>query len=146
AHARRRMEISLLEVRMDSPDRILLKYFAAFAGWMALAGALPAAEVAAPSAEQIEFFEKQVRPVLVNRCQACHGAKKQEGGLRLDSREAIAAGIDGSPVMVPGDPDKSRLVQVVRYDGDVQMPPEGKLPDAELASLIAWIKMGRLGL
>ncbi|HXT61171.1 MAG TPA: DUF1549 domain-containing protein, partial [Pirellulales bacterium] len=127
---------------MDSPDRILLRSFAAFVGWMALAGALPAAEVAAPSAEQIEFFEKQVRPVLVNRCQACHGAKKQESGLRLDSREALAAGIDGAPVMVPGDPDKSRLVQVVRYDGDVQMPPEGKLPDAELASLTTWIKMG----
>jgi cytochrome c553 len=72
-----------------------MRFFTALAVTVALAGALPAAEVAAPSAEQIEFFEKQVRPVLVNRCQACHGAKKQESGLRLDSREALAAGIAG---------------------------------------------------
>jgi hypothetical protein len=119
-----------------------LRFSTALAGTLAFAGDVPAAETAAPSAEQIEFFEKQVRPVLVNRCQGCHGAKKQEGGLRLDSREALAAGIDGSPVLAPGDPEKSRLVQVVRYDGDVQMPPEGKLPEAELASLTTWIKMG----
>jgi hypothetical protein len=103
---------------------------------------LLAAVTSEPSAEQIEFFEKQVRPVLVNRCQACHNAKKQEAGLRLDSRQALLAGIDGAAVMTPGDPDKSRLVQVIRYDGDVQMPPDGKLPDVELAALTTWIKMG----
>lgn len=126
---------------MHSSVRILLRFLAAIAWVLAPVGNLWAEE-SAPSAEQIEFFEKQVRPVLVNRCQACHGAKKQEAGLRLDSREALLAGIDGSPVMTPGDPDKSRLVQVVRYDGDVQMPPEGKLPENELASLTTWIKLG----
>ena len=127
---------------MHSPGRIMLRFFAAIAVLFAATRGAWAADAAAPSAEQVEFFEKQVRPVLVNRCQACHGAKKQEAGLRLDSREAILAGIDGSPVMTPGDPDKSRLVQVVRYDGDVQMPPEGKLPENELASLTTWIKIG----
>ncbi|HVW37228.1 MAG TPA: DUF1549 domain-containing protein, partial [Pirellulales bacterium] len=136
-----RPENLLLEPRMHSPVRVLVRFLAAMVGMIASADMVWAAE-AAPSAEQIEFFEKQVRPVLVNRCQACHGAKKQEAGLRLDSREALLAGIDGSPVMTPGDPDKSRLVQVVRYDGDVQMPPEGKLPENELASLTTWIKLG----
>ena len=127
---------------MHSPGRILLRFFAVLALLFALGRSAWAAEAAAPTPEQIEFFEKQVRPVLVNRCQSCHGAKEQEAGLRLDSRESLLAGIGGSPVMVPGEPEKSRLVQVVRYDGDVQMPPDGKLPENELASLTTWIKIG----
>ncbi len=127
---------------MLSPARIPLRFLAAIALATLLVRAVQAEGAAQPPADQIEFFEKQIRPMLVNRCQSCHGAEKQEAGLRLDSREAILAGIDGSPVMVPGEPDKSRLVQVIRYDGDVQMPPEGKLPEAELASLTTWIKLG----
>ncbi len=105
---------------------------------------LPAALHAAPPTDPqaIEFFEKHVRPVLVSKCQSCHGAKRQQGGLRLDSRAALLKGSDNGAVVVPGQPDKSLLVKVIRYDGDVQMPPKGKLPDETIAHLTEWVKMG----
>ena len=103
----------------------------------------PAAENAVPSAEEGErFFETQVRPMLVARCLACHGPEKQEAGLRLDSREAVIKGSDAEPVVVPGEPDKSPLVHAVRYEGDVKMPPAGRLEDRELALLTTWVKLG----
>src|SRR5690348_9924454 len=102
-----------------------------------------AAQAAAPAdAQAIEFFEKHVRPVLVSKCQSCHGAKRQQGGLRLDSRAALLKGSDNGSVLVPGAPDKSLLIKAIRYEGDVQMPPKGKLPDETIAHLTAWIKMG----
>src|SRR5262245_5336234 len=80
-----------------------------------------------PDPAQVEFFEKQVRPRLVEKCQECHGAEKQKGGLRLDSREAVLAGGESGPVIVPGEPGKSRLVQAIGYAGDLRMPPKQKL-------------------
>ncbi|MBL8825393.1 MAG: PSD1 domain-containing protein [Planctomycetaceae bacterium] len=102
---------------------------------------LLAAEVK-PSPEQIEFFEKSVRPVLLNRCAKCHGEKKVEAGLKLDSKAGLAHGIEGAPVVSPGNVDGSMLIKVVRYDGDTQMPPEGKIPAAEVAALERWVKEG----
>ncbi|HEX7450365.1 MAG TPA: PSD1 and planctomycete cytochrome C domain-containing protein [Pirellulales bacterium] len=102
-----------------------------------------AEETAQPGGEgQLEFFEKTIRPLLVERCQKCHGPEKQEAGLRLDRREPALKGGDSGPVIVPGEPEKSRLIEVVRYDGDTQMPPSGKLPEDELAALVAWVKQG----
>lgn len=95
-----------------------------------------------PKREQEEFFEKNVRPMLVQHCVSCHGPEQQEAGLRLDSKAALLRGVEGHPVVVPGEPDKSRLVVVARYDGDVQMPPEGKLPEKDYVALVTWIKMG----
>ncbi|HAW27545.1 MAG TPA: hypothetical protein DCY03_05415, partial [Planctomycetaceae bacterium] len=78
-------------------------------------------------AEQIEFFEKEIRPVLVKRCHACHGAKKQEASLRLDTHAWMMKGSDSGAAVVPGDPLKSRIIQVIQYhDDDSQMPPEKK--------------------
>jgi cytochrome c553 len=118
-----------------------LLVWAAFSGW-ALASA-SAEEAAAPaSADAERFFEAEVRPMLVARCFACHGPEKQEAGLRLDSRAAVLKGSASEPVVVPGEPERSPLIQAVRYDGDVQMPPSGKLEDKELALLTTWVKMG----
>jgi hypothetical protein len=93
-----------------------------------------------------EFFESKVRPVLVEHCLKCHGdlkGKSPKGGLRLDSREAAIKGGDNGPVVVPGEPDKSRIIEAVRYlNADLQMPPKGKLPDAVIADLVAWVKAG----
>src|SRR5689334_11166098 len=74
------------------------------------------------SPEQIEYFEKHVRPLLTAKCVECHGPKQQEAGLRLDSRVGVLKGMEGVPAAVPGDPAKSRIIAVVKYDGDVQMP------------------------
>jgi Protein of unknown function (DUF1553)/Protein of unknown function (DUF1549)/Planctomycete cytochrome C len=95
--------------------------------------------------EATEFFEKKVRPVLVQHCYECHSAtaKKLKGGLLLDSRAGMLQGGDNGPALVPGEPDKSRLIEAVRYmNVDLRMPRNGKLPDAVIADLTAWVKMG----
>lgn len=88
------------------------------------------------------FFESKIRPLLVEHCQKCHGAAKQQASLRLDSAAALAKGGDTGPVVVPGNPDKSLLIQVVRYSGDSKMPPKGKLPSAAIADLEKWVRDG----
>jgi len=98
---------------------------------------------AEPSREAIEFFEKRVRPILVENCHKCHGEKQQKGGLRLDSIAAVLKGGDTGPAVVPGDPKKSLLVDAINYDPNgYQMPPTGKLPDDAIATLTEWVKLG----
>ena len=90
-----------------------------------------------------EFFEQQIRPLLIAKCTECHGEQKQEAKLRLDSREALLAGGDSGPALVPGDPEKSLLIQAVRdTDKDLQMPPEEKLTAAHIADLEALATTG----
>jgi len=89
-----------------------------------------------------EFFETKVRPVLANNCYACH-TNSALGGLRLDSREAMLKGGGRGAALVPGDPDKSLLITAVRQtDENLKMPQGGKLKDAELEDLVAWVKAG----
>ena len=93
----------------------------------------------------MEFFEKKIRPVLVEHCYECHavGAKKVRGGLLLDSREALRKGGFTGPGLVVGDPDKSLLIRAVRYvDPEMKMPKKGKLSAAIIADFEAWVKMG----
>ncbi|HYF36959.1 MAG TPA: PSD1 and planctomycete cytochrome C domain-containing protein [Prosthecobacter sp.] len=94
--------------------------------------------------EDMEFFEKQVRPVLIARCYECHSVeKKVKGGLALDTREGTLKGGDTGPALVSGDPDKSLLIEAVRYKNqDMQMPPKGKLEAAEIQVLEEWVKRG----
>ncbi len=98
-----------------------------------------------PDKEGLEFFEKAVRPLLVERCYRCHSAdaKKVKGGLFLDSVEGWMSGGDSGPTIVPGKPGESSLIEAVRYENeDLQMPPKGKLSDAEIQILVRWVKMG----
>lgn len=109
-------------------------------------GAVLGATAAEPTAEQIEFFEAKVRPVLVDHCYSCHSdkAEKIKGGLKLDTREATLKGGTTGAVIAPGDPDASLLIKAVRYtDAELQMPPKDKKLSAEqIAALEAWVKMG----
>lgn len=93
-------------------------------------------------AEGIVFFEKQVRPILAEKCQACHGPDKQKGELRLDSRGAVLAGGRTGPAVVPGRPDDSLLIDAVNYGEIVQMPPKSKLKASEIAALTRWVASG----
>ena len=93
------------------------------------------------SPEQVRFFESQVRPVLVEHCQNCHGEKKVKAGLRLDSRAGLLQGGDSGPAVVPGKPEESHLVAAIRYEGP-EMPPKGKLPQRQVEALTQWVKMG----
>jgi mono/diheme cytochrome c family protein len=100
-----------------------------------------AARAADPAA--VEFFEKRIRPILVENCVGCHGPEKQKGGLRLDSAAVAMKGGDSGPVIVAGEPDKSRLVDAVGYRNiDLQMPPKGKLTNANIADLSEWVRRG----
>jgi hypothetical protein len=98
----------------------------------------------ARAADDLDFFEKKVRPILVERCLECHSSEKKiKGGLALDSRAGWEAGGDAGPAIVPGKPDESLLVKAVRYtDPDLQMPEKRKLPDAEIAILEEWVRRG----
>ena len=106
-----------------------------------LALVLAGAHAATP--EETEFFEKSVRPVLAEHCYKCHGPEKQKAALRLDSREAVIKGTDDGPVVVVGKPDESSLIKSIRHQGESKMPEkEDKLPDAQIAALSEWVKMG----
>lgn len=90
-----------------------------------------------PVAAQPSHFESKVRPVLLKRCVACHGPEKQQGNLRLDSK----FGWQASGVIVPGKPEKSRLIERLQSK-DAPMPPSGLLPASERAALVTWVRQG----
>jgi cytochrome c553 len=99
--------------------------------------------VGATAVRADEYFEKQVRPLLVQHCIACHGPTKQKAGLRLDSKAGWQTGGDSGPAIVPGDPAKSLVIRAVHgSDGLPRMPPNAKLTDREVAILTGWIKDG----
>src|SRR5215207_3316769 len=80
---------------------------------------------AALPAEQIEFFEKKIRPMLATECLECHGPDKQKGGLRLDFRDGWKRGGETGAAIVPGEPAKSLLLRAIRHDDeDLAMPPK----------------------
>src|SRR5688572_24337921 len=100
-----------------------------------------AAPTTKPSAEGIEYFEKHIRPVLVERCYRCHSkdAEKVKGGLLLDSRDGLLKGGDSGPVLAPGDPEKSKLIIAIRYhDEEIRMPPKEPLADQQIAHFVQW--------
>ena len=111
--------------------------------FVALCVSAPFTFAAEKSAEEgIAFFEKRIRPVLVEHCYECHDAKKAKGNLRLDSRDGGAKGGASGPAIVPGKPDDSLLIKGVRHwDKDFRMP-EKPLPPALVADLVEWVKLG----
>ncbi len=114
---------------------------AVLAGLLALSGSR--ADVPFPTGEQIEFFEKRIRPALYEACYRCHSTEsgRSRGSLLLDTRAGLLKGGDSGPALVPGDPDASLLIRAIRYtDKDLQMPPAsagGKLPPKQIADLEA---------
>lgn len=92
----------------------------------------------------IAFFEKNIRPLFVEQCVSCHGGEKTRGGLKLTSRTAALKGGDTGPGFVAGKPKESLLVHVLGYDGDVKMPPKGKLKEQQIKDITAWVEMGAL--
>ncbi len=123
---------------MTNPCRLVMGLLVLLAVGTASAGEpLPA--------EQVEFFEKKVRPVLVEHCYKCHSAasKTAKGGLLLDTRDGVRTGGDSGPALEAGNPDKSLLIKAVRYtDKELRMPPKTRLAPGQVADLEAWVKMG----
>jgi hypothetical protein len=95
--------------------------------------------------EGVAFFEKYIRPVLAERCYECHStqARKVKGKLLLDSQPGIARGGANGPVLVPGDVEKSRLIEAIRWtNSDFTMPPKAKLPRQQIERFEQWVRMG----
>lgn len=105
-------------------------------------GSVPAAEAAADE-DGLAFFEKRIRPVLVEHCYRCHAAdaKSVRGGLVVDTRDGLITGGDSGAAIVPGKPDESLLIEALRYES-YEMPPEGKLPDDIIDDFVRWVEMG----
>ena len=95
-----------------------------------------------PHWTRAQFFEARVRPLLAEHCFSCHGPRRQRAGLRLDSREALLQGSENGPVVTAGKPDESALILAIRHEGEVKMPPKGKLPPEAVAVLTTWVTMG----
>ena len=128
---------------MTAAQRFLLVSFALH--WSAFGPLHASAQENAVSAEQREFFESRIRPVLVERCYECHNsAEDAQGGLSVDHRAAFLKGGDSGPVIKPGQPAKSRLLAILRHEVDgLEMPDGGpKLSDAVLADFTRWIEWG----
>lgn len=89
-----------------------------------------------------DFFLQRIRPVLADQCWHCHGPRTQRNGLRLDARDAVLLG-GRIPDVDPGHPETSRLIDAIGYeDGDLHMPPDGKLSDEQIADFAAWVGLG----
>jgi Protein of unknown function (DUF1553)/Protein of unknown function (DUF1549)/Planctomycete cytochrome C/EF-hand domain pair len=108
----------------------------------------PAAEVAIEkpaTADQLAFFEKNIRPILVKECYSCHAAtaEKIKGGLTLDTSDGLRKGGDTGPALIPGDSKKSLILKALRQvDDELKMPPKKKLSDEVIANFEKWITMG----
>ena len=99
------------------------------------------------SADEVSsaVFRDSIAPVLKTHCISCHGPEKQEGGLRLDTLNGISQGGKAGPPVVPGKPDESLLITAIRRtDESLQMPPEEKLPDAAIQTLVDWVQAGAI--
>ena len=126
---------------MPAPDSSTIRFlWAALGAVLTLPGVLAAAQTEASVAD-LEFFEREVRPLLVRHCHSCHGASNAMSELRLDSREGVLAGGVRGASAFPGEPDKSLLIQAVRHES-LQMPLGGRLAAEEIASLEEWVRRG----
>ncbi|MHC4878806.1 MAG: DUF1549 domain-containing protein [Planctomycetota bacterium] len=110
-----------------------------------LLGAVDDVPTSTPTAKaepaKVQFFESKIRPLLAKRCFKCHGEEKQKGGLRVDAGANLLKGGESGPSIVPGKPDESLLIESVRYES-FEMPPDGQLPEAEIALLEKWVADG----
>src|SRR5436190_5767965 len=142
AVAGRRLCFSITSVGTRFAMRVMLKHNLPCACLFVLILQLGAlAATPEPTKEQVRFFEEKVRPILAENCYKCHGSEKQKGSLRLDVREAVFAGGESGPVIVPGKPDESALVEAIKWQA-LEMPPTGKLTDNQIATLTEWIRLG----
>ncbi len=138
-----------LRINRRCMRKLTMKSFFLIAGAALLACALPnkfgttllGADNPPTLKDQVQFFKEKVRPILTQNCYPCH-TDAAMGHLRVDSREGLLTGGRRGPAIVPGDPEKSLLIEAVRQTGALKMPMNGKLDEPQIADLVSWIKMG----
>ncbi|MCX7665161.1 MAG: PSD1 and planctomycete cytochrome C domain-containing protein [Gemmataceae bacterium] len=104
--------------------------------------AIMASLLPAPLWADNEFFEKKIRPILIENCYECHSEKKVKGELRLDRKALAFKGGESGPVIVPNKPQESLLIKAIRYDGELKMPPRKKLDPEQIKLLTEWVQSG----
>ena len=107
-------------------------------GLLALLSLLPVGA----HAQDSEFFEKKIRPVLVEYCFECHSGDAKESGLHVDSLNALLTGGERGPAIVPGKPNEGTLIPAIRHDDTLQMPLNKKLSQAVIADFTKWVQDG----
>jgi hypothetical protein len=95
-----------------------------------------------PASRDERFFDTRVAPILTKRCLSCHNDDLKNGSISFLDRDSLLAGGSRGPAIVPGKPEKSFLVDALRHDGEIQMPPGPSLPPKEIAILTDWIRRG----
>jgi Protein of unknown function (DUF1553)/Protein of unknown function (DUF1549)/Planctomycete cytochrome C len=96
-------------------------------------------------ADDFSFFESKIRPILIEHCYECHAEEKKiRGGLLVDSKIGLLKGGDSGPSIIPGNPDKSLFIKAVSHEGDLKMPPKGKLKPEDIKNLKEWVAKGAL--
>src|SRR5262249_58625285 len=120
--------LSFLAVRIHSLE-IFMR-----ATLLLVLGALASAQTKLPPPANFKIdFEKDVQPILAQKCHSCHGDEVQQSGLRLDRRQNALRGGDYGPVIIPGKSAESKLIRrLVNGDGGLQMPPTGPLSDEDI--------------
>jgi hypothetical protein len=131
-------ESSRSRLRWEDRRRLCLKVLVA----VVLPLAFRATASMAADPDSVEFFEKSIRPLIVAKCQPCHGPGKAKAGLRLTDRESLLKGGDSGPAIVPKAPEESRLILAVRYLDEPKMPPKQRLTAAEIGALERWVASG----
>jgi len=126
-------------ITLSSSSGIMNRFILLLSAWL-VRGVFPGGAFAA---DDTEFFEQRIRPVLVRHCYECHSAAASQvrGGLRLDFRGGARTGGESGAAIVPGRPDNSLLLDALRYQS-FEMPPAGKLPDRVIADFEQWIRKG----
>ncbi len=93
-----------------------------------------------PASRDQRFFDDRVAPILTKRCLGCHNHELDDGAISFEDRSTLIKGGPHGPAVAPGKPERSVLIQAIRHDGDLQMPPGQKLSDKDIAILTEWVR------
>ena|SRR5579875_208429 len=125
---------------------VLALVLTASAGIVLYTRSISAVQGSPDAAGTPQFYTEHVQPIFQANCYRCHAGLNHRGGLQLNSREALMHGGKDGPVIVPGHPEQSLLVTLIRHEGPANdpmpMPPKDKLSDADIATVTEWIRAG----
>ncbi len=119
------------------------------AGFMGTSSRVEAAPAAGQDAAGLKMYTEKVVPIFQANCYRCHGGMNHRGGFTMDTKAGMAKGGHDGPVIVPGSPEKSLLVKLIRHEGPADdpmpMPPnKPKISDADIATVEQWVKAGAI--
>jgi cytochrome c len=116
------------------------------AGLLTLGIAWRSPAQAAPGPDTVAYYQTKVVPIFQANCYRCHGGLNHRGGLQIDRREGMMKGGKDGAVLVPGHPEQSLLIKLIRHQGPpddpMPMPPKSKLSDEDIATVTAWVAAG----